>query len=135
MGVPVAWYCKHCLLSLMGQCLCVAQEAIEKGWLREERTLTSADGAPNLATILAVAREIASGMAFLHERGVVHGDLTGGVHFPASYVLLYLPMSFTVSCVFLFYRDLRAHREGNLFEQPQCALSRASGKGVCRGSN
>ncbi|CAL8470312.1 g9854 [Coccomyxa elongata] len=54
------------------------QEAIDKGWLREERTLTSPDGVPNLATILAVAREVASGMAFLHEHGVVHGDLTGG---------------------------------------------------------
>ena len=55
-----------------------AQEGIDKGWLREERSLTSADGVPCMATILAVALEIASGMAFLHERDVVHGDLTGG---------------------------------------------------------
>ncbi|KAK9915620.1 hypothetical protein WJX75_001643 [Coccomyxa subellipsoidea] len=54
------------------------QEAVDKGWMREERSLTSVDGVPCLATILAVALEIAQGMSFLHERNVVHGDLTGG---------------------------------------------------------
>ena len=36
------------------------------------------DGQPNWATLLTTAAEIASGMAFLHARGVVHGDLSGG---------------------------------------------------------
>jgi hypothetical protein len=38
----------------------------------------SGEGAPNLATILATAAQIAEGMRFLHARDVVHGDLTGG---------------------------------------------------------
>ena len=33
---------------------------------------------PNMPVILATAQEIASGMAFLHQHGIVHGDLTGG---------------------------------------------------------
>ena len=39
----------------------------------------SGSGVPDLATILATAAEIAEGMRFLHERNVLHGDLTGGV--------------------------------------------------------
>lgn len=58
--------------------LVATQEAIDKGWFRAERTLTSGDGAPNLATILATAAQIADGMRFLHSRNVVHGDLAGG---------------------------------------------------------
>jgi serine/threonine protein kinase len=30
---------------------------------------------PNILAVLSTAREIASGMAYLHSRGVVHGDL------------------------------------------------------------
>ena len=55
-----------------------AQEAIDKGWFHAERTLVGGSGAPNLATILATAAEVAEGMRFLHERNVLHGDLTGG---------------------------------------------------------
>lgn len=33
---------------------------------------------PNMSAILATARQVASAMAFLHEHGIVHGDLTGG---------------------------------------------------------
>jgi hypothetical protein len=35
-------------------------------------------GRPNWAMLLATAAEIASGMEFLHGRGLVHGDLSGG---------------------------------------------------------
>jgi len=35
-------------------------------------------GQPNWAMLLATAAEIASGMEFLHGRGLVHGDLSGG---------------------------------------------------------
>lgn len=33
---------------------------------------------PNMDMVLTTAEEIASGMAFLHAQGIVHGDLTGG---------------------------------------------------------
>ena len=36
------------------------------------------EGPPNMDMILATAEEIASGMAFLHSQGIIHGDLTGG---------------------------------------------------------
>lgn len=36
------------------------------------------EGPPNMDTILVTAEEIATGMAFLHSQGIVHGDLTGG---------------------------------------------------------
>ena len=49
----------------------VLQEASDKGFFRPE-------GKPNMAAILNVAAQVADGMAFLHARGVAHGDLTGG---------------------------------------------------------
>jgi hypothetical protein len=48
------------------------QDAIDCGWMREN---PAAPGPPNILAVLATAREIASGMAYLHARGVVHGDL------------------------------------------------------------
>ena len=62
-----------------------AQEAIDKGWFRAQRTLVSGDGAPNLATILATAAQVAEGMRFLHSQDVVHGDLTGGARATAMH--------------------------------------------------
>ena len=53
-----------------------AQEAIDKGWFRTQRS--QLQGGVRMAAVLATAREVAAGMAFLHGRGVVHGDLTGG---------------------------------------------------------
>ena len=47
------------------------QEASEKGWFR-------VDGVIQLPSILAVAHDIAQGLAFLHKLDVAHGDLTGG---------------------------------------------------------
>ena len=32
---------------------------------------------PNIAALLTTAAEIAAGMAFLHARGIIHGDLSG----------------------------------------------------------
>ena len=49
----------------------IVQEASDKGFFR-------AGGQPNLKSIIAAAADVAAGMAFLHGRGVVHGDLTGG---------------------------------------------------------
>ena len=53
-----------------------AQEAIDKGWFRTQRSQLA--GGLRMAAVLATAAEVAAGMAFLHARGVVHGDLTGG---------------------------------------------------------
>ena len=57
------------------------QEAVDKGWFRKERELTRpGSGIPDIAQILATALDIAQGVAFLHARDVVHGDLTGGTY-------------------------------------------------------
>ncbi|KAK9827953.1 hypothetical protein WJX81_000153 [Elliptochloris bilobata] len=53
-----------------------AREAIDKGWFRTQRS--QLEGAVSMAAVLATAAEVAAGMAFLHARAVVHGDLTGG---------------------------------------------------------
>ncbi|KAG2434249.1 hypothetical protein HXX76_007974 [Chlamydomonas incerta] len=51
------------------------QDAIERGWLRTERSAVS--GRPNMAAVLATAREVAAALAYLHSQNVVHGDLSG----------------------------------------------------------
>ncbi len=50
------------------------------GWFR-----VSPDGPPNLTLVLCTAGEIASGMAHLHSRGIVHGDLSSGAFVPSKH--------------------------------------------------
>jgi serine/threonine protein kinase len=50
------------------------QEAVDAGSLRTSRD--PLNSAPHLPAILATAREIAAGMAYLHSEGVVHADLS-----------------------------------------------------------
>lgn len=52
------------------------QTAIERGLLRADANRS--DSPPNLPLVLALAAQIAEGMAFLHARDVLHGDLCGG---------------------------------------------------------
>lgn len=47
------------------------QEASDKGFFRP-------NGKPDFSYILTAAADIAAGMAYLHSRGIAHGDLTGG---------------------------------------------------------
>ncbi|PSC72507.1 plastid terminal oxidase isoform B [Micractinium conductrix] len=50
-------------------------DAIDRGWLRA----SPAVGAPiNMAAVLRTAQDIASAMTYLHERSILHGDLTPG---------------------------------------------------------
>lgn len=49
------------------------QDAIDKGWLRQEE---EEGGAPDLLTVILTAHEIAAGMHYLHQQGIVHGDLS-----------------------------------------------------------
>ncbi len=53
-----------------------AQEAIQGNAFLTPPVLLSAK--PNVRMLLTTAAEIASGMAFLHSRGIIHGDLSGG---------------------------------------------------------
>lgn len=54
------------------------QEAVDRGIFRQRRSPTAL---PDVPVILATAQEVASGMAFLHEHGIIHGDLAGGETF------------------------------------------------------
>ena len=49
----------------------LVQDAIERGWLRTERSAVS--GRPNMAAVLATAREVAAALAYLHSQNVVRG--------------------------------------------------------------
>lgn len=48
--------------------------AIDKGWLRQALSLTAG---PSLSAVLNTAFEIATAMEYLHEQGILHGDLNG----------------------------------------------------------
>jgi len=48
--------------------------ATEAGWLRVERKITAS---PSMAVIIPTMGDIASGMAYLQEKGIIHADLTG----------------------------------------------------------
>lgn len=50
------------------------QEAIDRGWLRTERSALA--GGPNMLAVVATAMEVACALAYLHSNNVVHGDLS-----------------------------------------------------------
>lgn len=73
-------------------------DAVEKGWFRQQPAVVLGDAAaagadssacsssftggpsspaPDLAAILATAREVAAAMSYLHHKNMLHGDLTG----------------------------------------------------------
>ncbi len=63
-----------CCIFLKWGCAC-AQDAVDKGWFRSRPSI---DAPPCLPVILTTAQQIASAMAYLHAKGIIHGDLTGG---------------------------------------------------------
>ena len=70
----------------------ISQDAIARGEFCKGNRLA---GGPNMPRIVQTAIQIANGMAFLHDRGVVHGDLTGGPGLlPLQGVLIRLNLSF-----------------------------------------
>lgn len=50
------------------------QDAVDRGWLLQPRSCR--DGRPHAPAILHTARELASALSYLHEQGIVHGDLS-----------------------------------------------------------
>lgn len=57
------------------QCDGALQEAIKRGAFLMPPS--RGPERPNIAALLTTAAEIAAGMAFLHARGIIHGDLSG----------------------------------------------------------
>ena len=52
--------------------MCV-QDAVGRAWFQ-----SCPKGPANMMTVLSVAIEIAAGMSYLHDRGIIHGDLSAG---------------------------------------------------------
>ena len=55
----------------------LVQDAVDRGWFREKCSIVT--GVPDMRSILETIWDIAAGMAHMHRRGVVHGDMTGGL--------------------------------------------------------
>lgn len=62
-----------------------AQTAIEAGEFREDPG--DPGSPPSVPAVLSVASDIVAGMAFLHERKILHGDLTCSAHPLACWLL------------------------------------------------
>lgn len=65
--------CLNHMLRAATLMVCV-QEAIDRGWLRTERS--ALQGGPCLPAVVATATEVAYALAYLHSHNVVHGDLS-----------------------------------------------------------
>ena len=52
------------------------QDANGRGWFRTEPSMSK--GKPDMSIILPTALELAEGLEFLHEQGILHGDLSPG---------------------------------------------------------
>ena len=70
------------------------QDAVERGWFR-----VAPDGPPNFSTVLASATELAAGMAYLHSKGMVHGDLSSGAA-PATRSTAFCGALFAMPCAY-----------------------------------
>mmetsp|Transcript_93865 Transcript_93865/g.265557 ORF Transcript_93865/g.265557 Transcript_93865/m.265557 type:complete len:731 (-) Transcript_93865:150-2342(-) len=49
-------------------------DAAERGWLRVKRHITAP---PDMATVLPTLRDIADAMVYVHDKSIIHADLTG----------------------------------------------------------
>ena len=58
---------KICCELLQHSLVVMLQDVCDKGWFKG-----------NLAALLSTAIDVATAMAFLHSRGIIHGDLSGG---------------------------------------------------------
>ena len=64
----------HCLSgSSASNCV---QDANDRGWFRTEPS--RAKGKPDMSIILPTALELAEGLEYLHDQGILHGDLSPG---------------------------------------------------------
>ena len=70
------------------------QTAIERGLLRADANRSNSP--PNLPLVLLLAAQIAEGMAFLHARDVLHGDLCGGA--PREVLSMFMMLLCLLAC-------------------------------------
>ena len=69
------------------------QDAILKGCFLEGK---KPGASPDIKAVVSAGLEIAMGMAYLHGRDLIHGDLTGGTH-PDTFRMLYVPCLYRCS--------------------------------------
>ncbi len=67
-------------------CAC-AQDAVQQGWFLRGG-VAGAD--PNVAAIKTAALQTATGMAYLHGRDLIHGNLNAGAQSLTSFFLAYV---------------------------------------------
>ncbi len=53
------------------------QEAMERGWFMTEDSVMKSAPASDLMAVYATAKDIASAMAYIHSKDIIHGDLRG----------------------------------------------------------
>ena len=50
---------------------------MERGWFMTESSVLNSAPASDMVAVYATARDIASAMAYVHSKGLIHGDLRG----------------------------------------------------------